>query len=194
MGKNPFQDSSTRTHNTGIAIIDIILELRHRLDRHRGWAGLLLQMAHNSIWRKGGSSSRSRPNASQRPGQTTALRVLKSFVLSTCSSGSVISPGVFSIPEDLQRGISADTILTAHIGTGCAVHLREAHRLKVIPRALFEEPVDDGRTNFDTLFCTLASGTIPLRRVAAASYSGASRLQWPHLQERQTFTTHQFTQ
>lgn len=28
---------------------------------------------------------------------------------------------------------------------------------------------------------TLASGTMPFKRVAAASYSGASRLQWPHL-------------
>lgn len=31
---------------------------------------------------------------------------------------------------------------------------------------------------------TLTRGTLPFRRVAAVSYSGASRLQWPHLMDR----------
>lgn len=38
---------------------------------------------------------------------------------------------------------------------------------------------------------TLARGTLPFRRVAAASYSGASFLQWPHL-EWTSYTSYYF--
>lgn len=39
---------------------------------------------------------------------------------------------------------------------------------------------------------TLASGTMPFRRVAATSYSGASLLQWPHLRGKKSETGHEY--
>lgn len=45
-------------------------------------------------------------------------------------------------------------------------------------------PLKWTKLSFAALCNTLTRGTLPFRRVAAASYSGANRLQWPHLMDR----------
>lgn len=41
----------------------------------------------------------------------------------TCSPGTVVCAGLFPVPEELQCGISRNSVLTAGLTAGCAVHL-----------------------------------------------------------------------
>lgn len=108
----------------------------------------------------------------------------------TCRSGTVIGAGFLSVPEDLQGWVSTDTVFAAYVAVGRAVHLRARKMIHFVKRRGEQQstecrkPAKVDKVKWTALCNTLARETVPFRRVAAASYSGASRLQWPHLMDR----------
>lgn len=96
----------------------------------------------------------------------------------TCTPGAVVGPWLLSVPEDLQSRVTADAIFAARVAVGRAVDLREEKMIDFPCRVQVKEG------GWAVLCNTLARATVPFRRVAAASYSGASRLQWPHLRDK----------
>lgn len=71
---------------------------------------------------------------------------------------------------------------------------KENHSLsEAVQSAECRKPAKVDKVKWTALCNTLARETMLFRRVAAASYSGASRLQWPHLMDRRDRSGKQVT-
>lgn len=106
----------------------------------------------------------------------------------TCSSGTIIGTRFIAIPEDLEGWVATDAIFAAYVAVGSAVNLsRKANnshfsmRHRALQFRVQRSHTEVDKVKWSVLCSTLASETMPFKRVAAASYSGAKRLQWPHL-------------
>lgn len=165
--------NETLTNNTCILVGNELLELVFVCEGQWSWTDLLLKVGLDSIYRHDENGTNTLTRSSQHlthPEVASQHKYLRFWDRRSCRSP--LRPW-----RPSGSGSQKLRIWSKCCCWMCSPPWEKSHCLWLVT----EPGTLQDAVQWTWSLHTLASGTMPLRAVAAFSYSGANRLQWPHL-------------